>query len=380
MMNTIIPLYAYDLGAAAQIVGFVTGAFAITALLARPFLGPALDAFSRKRIAFCAALTITLATLLYSFSDAIPLLLFSRLLHGLGMACSAPVLMTMACEALPKEKMSTGVSVYGLAYAVANAVGPALGIWLVGIIGYRWTFHVATLLMAIAALLVFILKEPGKKPDKPYELKLSRMFAKEACLPALLCGLLSASFSCISAFIVIYGGLRGIGGIGYYFTVYAVCLLATRPLFGVLSDKHGLDKVIPIGLGCFILSLFIIGVADSLPWYLLAAAIGAFGYGAVLPLLQSLALLRATSSSRGAASNTNYAGLDLGNLLGPTIGGAIAGGLCSTGLSEVQAYSAVYFSAIIPVALALVLFIMFLGKRKRAQEEEKGAGNTDSRS
>ena len=46
MMNVLIPLYVYDIGAPAQIVGMTVGAFAISAILVRPFIGPAFDALS----------------------------------------------------------------------------------------------------------------------------------------------------------------------------------------------------------------------------------------------------------------------------------------------------------------------------------------------
>ncbi|MBQ9003636.1 MAG: hypothetical protein IJ087_17455, partial [Eggerthellaceae bacterium] len=48
MTNTTMPLYLDALGAATSMVGIVIGAFAITALLVRPFAGPAFDSFSRK--------------------------------------------------------------------------------------------------------------------------------------------------------------------------------------------------------------------------------------------------------------------------------------------------------------------------------------------
>mgnify|MGYP002626489779 FL=1 len=54
MANTTIPLYIDALGASAGSVGIVVGAFAITALLIRPFSGPAFDSFSRKKLLMAA--------------------------------------------------------------------------------------------------------------------------------------------------------------------------------------------------------------------------------------------------------------------------------------------------------------------------------------
>ena len=189
------------------------------------------------------------------------------------------------------------------------------------------------------------------------------MFSKGAVTPALLIALLSMPFSCINAFIVIYGNLLGIEGMGAYFAVYAGCLLATRPLFGSLSDKHGVQRIIPIGLCFFVASILVLTFASSLPVFLLAAVIGACGYGAVIPLLQSLGFLCSPYDARGAASNTTFLGLDAGNLMGPTIGGMIVSLFIVSGASEAQSYNGMLFVLIIPV---LIAFIVFLIVRKSA--------------
>ncbi|MBR2834802.1 MAG: hypothetical protein IKE43_03695 [Coriobacteriales bacterium] len=46
--GTVLPLFARDLGATTSVIGFVAGAFAITALAIRPFAGPAFDSFSKN--------------------------------------------------------------------------------------------------------------------------------------------------------------------------------------------------------------------------------------------------------------------------------------------------------------------------------------------
>ena len=362
MMSTVIPLRADDMGATAQIVGAVNSAFALTALLARPFLGPAFDAFSKKRIGLLASSVIAASIVMYSFSANVNMLFAARLLHGLGIACSAPILMAMAGDSLPEEKMGTGLSIYGLAYAMASAVGPALGIYLIDLVGYEWSFRLAAGMVVLSFLILLFLKEPGAKTRKPYKLSLSRIFTREALLPSFLCMITSVPFTCITAFVAIYGNLRGVDGIGCYFTVYAVALLATRPIYGTLADRYGYIKIIPMGLACLAASLLAIASADNLALFIIAAVVGAFGYGAILPLLQSLAFLRSPSDLRGAASNTNYAGLDIGNLLGPVLGGSAVCIFTDAGMSLVSAYSWMFMLAASLVVLVLVLFVLIREK------------------
>ena len=47
MMNTLIPKYANSLGASAHVVGLMSTAFGLSALLFRPFVSPAFDVFSK---------------------------------------------------------------------------------------------------------------------------------------------------------------------------------------------------------------------------------------------------------------------------------------------------------------------------------------------
>ncbi len=358
MMNVLIPLYVYDIGAPAQIVGMTVGAFAISAILVRPFIGPAFDAFNKKMILIISLLVIAVSTFLYSVATTVTAIFVIRLLHGAGLATSAALAQAMAADALPIQKMNSGISIFGLALAVSQAIGPIVGLTLLDFVGFQWAFRISALVIVGGLILACLIKEPGNHVRKPYQLKLDRMFSKGAVIPALMIALLSIPFSCINAFIVIYGNLLGIGGMGAYFAVYAGCLLATRPLFGSLSDKHGVQRIIPIGLCFFVASILVLTLASNLPLFLLAAAVGACGYGAVIPLLQSLGFLCSPYDSRGAASNTTFLGLDAGNLVGPTIGGMIVSLFIASGLSEAQSYNGMFFVLIVPVLIAFIVFLM----------------------
>lgn len=54
MANATLPVFADSLGATASMVGVVVSSFTLSALLVRPFAGPAFDSFSRKRLLLIA--------------------------------------------------------------------------------------------------------------------------------------------------------------------------------------------------------------------------------------------------------------------------------------------------------------------------------------
>ena len=147
MMNVLIPLYVYDIGAPAQIVGMTVGAFAISAILVRPFIGPAFDAFNKKMILIISLLVIAVSTFLYSVATTVTAIFVIRLLHGAGLATSAALAQAMAADALPIQKMNSGISIFGLALAVSQAIGPIVGLTLLDFVGFQWAFRISALVI-----------------------------------------------------------------------------------------------------------------------------------------------------------------------------------------------------------------------------------------
>lgn len=363
--STVLPLYMRDLGAATSMVGFVSGAFAVTAILVRPFAGPAFDSFSKKRLLMIAMALICVAMASYAVARSVPAVIAGRLVHGLGMGCTGPLGMAMASETLPRERMSSGIGIYTLAHASAQAVGPAFGIWLSGFMGFSATFLVTTGCMVGAfAVVGLFVHDVDPVPRPPYRLSLGRAFDKRAVPLAAVIMLLVTSFACVGSFNAIYGGLRGVQGIGLYFTVYAGCLLITRPLFGRLADRLGTTTLVIPGCLCFAASFVLLSRAQTLPDFLLAAAVGACGFGVVTPLLQSEVFRRVGEERRGSAANTNYLGIDLGQLLGPWLGGHAVEALEAAGAPEVDAYADLWLVMLAPIAAGLAVYLA-VGRKKR---------------
>ena len=84
-------------------------------------------------------------------------------------------------------------------------------------------------------------------------------------------------FTSINAFMLVYAEERGIQGGSLFFTVYALTLLATRPMIGKLTDKYGFVKVAIPSVFMTACSLALIGISVNTVMLLLAAFINAFG-------------------------------------------------------------------------------------------------------
>lgn len=359
MMNTLVAKYAKSLGAAPVIVGMVTSSFAYTALLFKIFAAPAIDTFNKKYILVGAMIVMATSYMGYSISRSIPVLFASRLLQGAGQAFSATCCLALATDTLPPDRLGAGISYFSLAQVICQSIGPSIGLALSRKLGYSVTFMIGAATMVCAAVMASRIKTHFTRTKK-YRLTISNLFAKEAILPSVLMFLLCMSYYNITTFLVIYAEERNAGThIGYFFTVYAITLLFTRPLIGKFGDKHGLVKVFIPAMCCFSAAFFLLSFSSNIWMFLLAAFISAFGYGACQPSVQTLCMKCVPKEKRGAGSSTNYIGQDLGNIIGPIIAGAIA---------EHFGYSVMWRVMIIPVIIALIIVVFYREKINHAGE------------
>jgi MFS family permease len=288
----------------------------------------------------------------------------ARILHGIQFAFIGSLNLVLAADFLPKEKMGSGLGFFGVGGAIATAIGPTIGISISdwgnalygGNMGYKIVFLISAFTMLISILPCALM--PYKRESKEELATLGKWYqniiAKESIFPAILMLLVSMASILYTTYMKQFAQERGIENIGLYFTVYAIVLLAARPLCGKLLDRYGVKKIFLPASACFILSFIVVGSARSLGVAFIGAALAAIGYGATQPSIQTLCVSCVNPIRRGAASNTNYFGLDLGYFLGPVLGGQI--------IAASGNYDTVFFWGIIPVALAILIF--FLGWNK----------------
>ena len=356
MTNTTLPLYLDALGASTSTVGIVVGSFAMTALLARPFAGPAFDSFSRKVLLLVSQAVIAASLVGYGVATSIPAIHAIRLAHGVGIGCSGPLAMSFVSEFLPPSRMASGISIYALAQSVAQVIGPAVGLWLGEAMGFSNVYLLAATSVAAAFVGVFFVKEKPRE-RLPYRFTLNRMFAREAVPKAVVLCLFATAFAASGSYLVLYGNQLGIEGMGTYFVVYALCLVATRPVFGNLADRFGSPRVLFAGALFFAVSYVMLWQVRDFAGMMAVAVVASAGFGACAPLIQSMALSSVPPERRGAASNTAFTGLDLGMLLGPASAGLVIELLEPLVGSQLQAYSCMWLVMLAPLAIAFVVIV-----------------------
>jgi len=376
-INTLIPKYAYYLGAEASVVGIVSSMFAVTALLIRPVAGPAMDYFRKSRLLTISIGLVTVSYIGYGCSGGVGMLMAVRLIHGIGIGVTTPLCLALASNALPAQKIASGISVFSLGTALATAVGPSVGLRLTALLGYSATFFILTGLLAASFLLTLRIRSGKPETAAPFRISLKNIIVPEAIVPSVMMLFLTLSYSCIGFFIAICGELKGVDNIGLFFTVYAISLLVSRPLSGKIADQYGIDKTVVPGLLIFTASFVLISFSGSFLLFILSGVVCAFGYGICGPAMQTICMQVVSKDRRGAASNMSFIGIDCGNLFGPTIAGFLVTLVQKSSGSEVFGYETMYRLMLLPTVAALVVFILNRKKLLAVIKDKSNAAEND---
>ena len=331
MIAPVLPKYAIQLGASLSLAGIIAGLFSITALVARPFGGLLADRINKKRILFIATSVLSFSAFGYCFSTTIPFLVGFRILHGIAFSISSTAVIALAVSFIPIERLGEGVGYFGLGQILSSAVGPNIGIWVGQKYGLPFTFGLSGVILLVSALLITLIHRETASDailaasQRKKKLIMGDLIAVELLPLALMGGVFSMTNGLVSSFLVLIGDARHIANIGLYFSINALCLLFVRPFAGRLSDKKGLALILIPALILTALESLLLANASVLWVVLIAAACKAFGQGSAQPSLQSACIKKLGPERSGVATSTFYIGADIGQGLGPMMGGAIAG-------------------------------------------------------
>jgi DHA2 family multidrug resistance protein len=98
--------------------------------------------FQRKRFLLFCIFLFTISSLFCGLSVTLPMLLFMRVLQGIGGGALAPISQAILMESFPARKQGMAQALFGLGVVVAPVVGPVLGGWLTDSYSWRWIFYI----------------------------------------------------------------------------------------------------------------------------------------------------------------------------------------------------------------------------------------------
>ncbi|WP_179033041.1 MFS transporter [Paenibacillus kribbensis] len=112
---------------------------------------------------------------------------------------------------------------------------------------------------------------------------------------------------------------------GYLVAAFGAAQFLFSPIGGRWSDQYGRKKMILIGLALTVISDYIFAIAYHLPVLYLARFIGGIGLGIMVPSVLAYVADITTHDQRAKGMGYLSAAMSLGMVLGPGIGGLLAG-------------------------------------------------------
>ncbi|MDA3147769.1 MFS transporter [Leucobacter sp. UCMA 4100] len=100
------------------------------------------DRFGPRRVYLVGLATFTIASLMCGLAPNIETLIAARALQGIGASCMTPQTMSVITRIFPPNQRGSAMAIWGVTAGVAMLVGPILGGFLLGAVGWEWIFFI----------------------------------------------------------------------------------------------------------------------------------------------------------------------------------------------------------------------------------------------
>ncbi len=294
-------------------VGLIIAVFTLSALLVRPFVGWALDNYSKKMILLSTFVAFAFTFFMYAFATTLGQLLVLRFLHGLSWGILTTSSSTMIIDYIPVRRRGEGLGYFGLGMPLAMALGPMVGLFIIT----NYSFNLMFVTTAVISLIGFVLISSAKFYPHPKHhvrkpLVFKGLFLKITLPISIVMLVAMFAYGGMMSFITLYAKELHIEKPGLFFLLLAIALGITRSFAGKIYDKHGPDTLMFMA---FTLQFFGFGLLSSLKTeygYLISAFLIGLGHGILFPTFQAMINNLVSAQQRGAANSTFFTALDCG--------------------------------------------------------------------
>ena len=306
MLYPLLPFYATDFGASASTVGILISAFSLAQLVSAPAWGRFSDTRGRRPAILAGLWLSAVAYVIFGLANSLAMLLFSRVVQGMGGGTIGVVQAYVADVSDPKDRTKA----FGWLSAVTSlgaVVGPVLGSVLADLGGRRAPG------LASAVLCLLVSAFAWRYLRESHELRQSASFGQPVAAGAgraALWRVVTHSSEPVSRLVWIYaiaiGAFYGIGPIlplllsdrfagvtvrtmGYIVAYLGGMGVLVRALFlGKIVDALGEPRLSRLGLFLLAAGLALTGAARSYPVLFVAITLMPLGTAFLFPCITGM--------------------------------------------------------------------------------------------
>ncbi|KRF50920.1 multidrug MFS transporter [Bacillus sp. Soil745] len=317
-----LTIYTMDHFHASQAqAGLASSIFVLGAVLVRPIAGKKIDKIGRRKMLLGSLVLFLIASIGYFLVNSLSLLLIDRLIQGFAFGLATTATGTIAADIIPNERRGEGTGYFAMSTNLAMAFGPFIGLLITQHFSYSIIFYAASLFAAFSLVASLFMNVPegdkgGASPQKGF--KISDYFEKRALPIAIFIGFAGFTYSSILSYLTSFAKEMDLmDAASFFFVVFAVFLLASRPFTGRMFDVKGENAVIYPSLLLFAVGMVILSQSHHGITLLIAGALIGVGYGTFQSSCQAISIKEAPSNRMGLATSTFYTMYDFGIGVGP---------------------------------------------------------------
>ena len=355
-------------GASTSEAGLITGIFIVGTLFGRLYIGRVIDLIGRKRTLIIGLIFFTLTTLLYFVNLGLPFLMLNRLIHGMALGMASTASGTIVAQIIPVTRRGEGIGYFSMSATLATAIGPFIGLYMSQITSFQMIFAFCLALGVISLIVAFFVRVPKiavvPKTEKTIEetkgFKISNFIEPKALPIAFITMMVAFSYSSILSFISFYAiEIDLVETASFFFVVYAIAVLLSRPFTGRLMDDKGADFVMYPAFIIFAAGMLLLSSVNTGSALLIAGALIGLGFGNMQSTTQAIAVKLTSPHRLGLATSTFFIALDAGLGFGPYLLGFIV---------PITGYRTLFVMLSFLILVTAVFYYFLHGKKNRTEQ------------
>jgi len=324
------PQIAEALGLTPHQVGLLVAVFTLPGAILTPILGVLGDRYGRKRVIVPSLVLFAVAGTACGFARDFHLLLWLRLLQGVGAAAIGALNITIVGDLYSGWRRATAMGYNASVLSIGTALYPAVG-GMLAMLGWYYPFFLPILAIPVALMVLWRLQNPEPTSDQrlsDYLRNTILAIRNPQALGLFLAGMMT--------FIILYGAyltylpflMRWSFDssplvIGLLFSATSVATAATSFRLGRLSRRFSSRKLIYAGFALYALTMLALPLAPNVALLLVPAMLFGVANGISIPSILTMLTELAPAEYRGAFMSVNASVIRMGQTLGPIVAGAM---------------------------------------------------------
>ena len=154
IVNVALPDMMGNLGASLDEIAWVSTGYILASVIVIPLTGWLGGMFGRKRYFVGSIILFTTASFFCGAAHTLGLLVFWRVVQGIGGGALMTVSQAVLLETFPPEEAGMAMALFGLGVMVGPTIGPTLGGWITDNWSWPWIFYINVPLGFVAAFMI----------------------------------------------------------------------------------------------------------------------------------------------------------------------------------------------------------------------------------